>query len=278
MNLTEWHPLEIFKETSSVNSQTAILILNQPITKYSESKLIQIWLKSKLKICVDGGSNRLFEWCLLNQKKNNNLDSNFYLPDYVCGDLDSVEAHVEEYYKQNKVKFIKLKNQDLTDFDKTLKFTVNCISRGELDLDLIDEENGLNETTLNELEKIHLEQIYCFSDFTGRLDHALGNLNTLYNKCLLHVKTYLISSESLTFLLREGENKIYINSAYCGKNCGFFPLGIECVVSTSGLKWNLNEQTLKFGTFVSSSNEFQANIDFITIRTNHQLLFTMSII
>ena len=106
----------------------------------------------------------------------------------------------------------------------------------------------------------------------------------------------MISSESITFVLRTGENLIYINEEekkVLGKYCGLFPLGKAALVTTHGLKYNLNKQMLKFDSIVSSSNEF----DFsdaksllvsedntykrrqlqVCIETDEDVLFTMSI-
>jgi thiamine pyrophosphokinase len=146
--------------------------------------------------------------------------------------------------------------------------------------------------------KFNFSRVICFCDFTGRLDHALCNLHTLYDECLSQVCTYLISSESITFLLRSGQNIIYMDSksssssssSSCssqllGKYCGFFPLGKPACVTTQGLKWNLNRDNLRFGTFVSSSNEFDfsnSKVDLheenrVLVTTDEHLLWTMSI-
>lgn len=233
----EWRPLDAFlsRQTSTCLpiQTTAILVLNQPITKENESKLIRLWKTSTVKFCVDGGANRLYEWCMSRTKfnNNNNVDSDDYVPDYVCGDLDSIEDHVMHYYESKGVKPVRLSNQDLTDFTKTLKFAINCISNGQIDHDLIDTQPNLPKYALTgddikHLKKVKIEQIYCFCDFSGRLDHGLSNLSTLYNECLANVNTYIISSESLTFLLKKGKNIVHVNNDECrGKYCGFFPLG-----------------------------------------------------
>ena len=90
------------------------------------------------------------------------------------------------------------------------------------------------------------------------------------------------------------------NELLCGKYCGIFPLGEPAIVTTAGLKWNLNKKILKFGSFVSSSNEICSNdirtkieetrkkfssmpsyIDIsknqVLIETSQHLLFTMSV-
>lgn len=286
-----WHPLDIFDtHFEKTKHITALVVLNQPITKENESKLMQLWANSTVKFCVDGGTNRLYDWC---QDKGLN-----YVPDYICGDLDSINDSILNNYLSKGAKCVRLSNQDLNDFTKTLRFAINFIKYG-----LVNEEEAdswYSSLKQNDYEHVQIEQIYCFCDFTGRLDHALANLSTLYDECLKRVNTYLISSESVTFLLRKGENIIYINDdeKVLGKYCGFFPLAKSALVTTRGLKWNLNKQTLKFGSFVSSSNEFdfsdgeslltKENISNeivfkkskhkkLFIETDEELLWTMSI-
>lgn len=288
----EWRPFEVFLEQHTPIINAGMLILNQPITKDNECKLIRLWRNSIVKFCVDGGANRLYEWRSVNKKlkTNNNNDLDEFVPDYICGDLDSVETHIIEYYKLKGTKIIRLNNQDLTDFTKTLKFAVNCVNNGETDADLIENNNNekysLTSNEIASLERLKIEHFYCFCEFSGRLDHGLSNLSTLYDECLNSIKTYLIGSESLTFLLKKGLNKIFVDNDLCrGKYCGLFPLGSPCQVTTTGLKWNLNKQTLKFGSFISSSNEYSdqllvQNLDkkYVTIETDEPLLWTMSII
>lgn len=281
-----WQPLEAFY-TSGEN--IALVILNQQITKQNEMHLKRLWKNASVKLCVDGGANQLYNWAF----DNNCLQD--FKPDYICGDLDSVEPKVQGYFQNKGTKCVRLADQDMTDFTKTLRFLVNCVSSRNLDQSLIDEiKNG-------PIEYCQVDKIYCFCEFTGRLDHALANLNTLYDDSLSKVDTFIVSSESITFLLKKGLNLVYIDeNLCCNKYCGLFPLAESATVSTFGLKWNLNKQSLKFGSFVSSSNEFYSNewsksewrerfsqkvpdllnLDkkFSLIETDKSLLFTMSII
>ena len=152
----------------------------------------------------------------------------------------------------------------MTDFEKTLRFAVNCVRNGQLDVSLIDNNGSavskysLKESHIQQLIQIKFEQINCFCEFGGRLDHSLANLNSLYSECLERINTFIVCSESMTFLLAKGTNIIYIdNDLLLGQYCGLFPLGNPAVVSTNGLKWDVSKQLFKFGTFISSSNEFK---------------------
>lgn len=270
--LTIWRPLDVFNDSNSSNY--AFILLNQPINEKNENYLIKLWSKSMVKLCADGASNRLYEWCY----KNNCLNS--YIPDYICGDLDSIRNEVKDFYKSNGSKIIRLYNQDFTDFTKTLKFAINCIKNLKKDHDVeIYGENGckIDDT----VKHVNFEQIYVFCTFTGRFDHALANLNSLYmiNKEFL-LNIFIISEESITFLLNKGVNLIYTdNSNLLGKYCGYFPLSYPSHVTTTGLKWNLNNQLCSFDGLISSSNEFDFNDNqnYVHIETENPLLWTMSI-
>jgi len=45
-----------------------------------------------------------------------------YIPDYICGDLDSIKPEVLEYYLKRGTKKKFLYDQDYTDFQKSLMF------------------------------------------------------------------------------------------------------------------------------------------------------------
>ena len=82
------------------------------------------------------------------------------------------------------------------------------------------------------------------AEHSGRLDQIMSNLNTLYHTDAIFypnpVKHYILSGDMLTWLLRPGTHKIYIPDSIFKKGipCGLIPL-TRCVVTTSGLRWNL---------------------------------------
>jgi len=191
-----------------------------------------------------------------------------FVPDAICGDLDSIEEETHSDYQRRGVRMIHLQDQDRTDFTKTLEHVVK------------EMQSEVTEAT---------NEIFTVTDFTGRLDHALSNLHTLY-QADPSVSTYLVNSETLTFLLQPGLNVIYLDNDVCGKYCGVFSLGMPACVTTSGFKYDMSERTLAFESFVSACNQFEysaektlahASVDWkrrhCCVQTDRPLIFTMSL-
>ena len=75
-------------------------------------------------------------------------------------------------------------------------------------------------------------------------------------------------------LLPDFRHRLIIDPAVQGPECGLLPIGRPCnAVTTTGLKWNLNEGRLAFGDFVSSSNKVAA--DAIEVVTDAPLVWTI---
>lgn len=298
-----WQPLEGLGASNQQLAHSALVILNQKSRPEMDTKLDRLWSNVTLKFCVDGGANRLYEWC--QRLGRDPLD---YLPDVICGDLDSIDPHVREFYESHaphRIQFILLSNQDLTDFTKTLRLVIKCIGRGEFDEDLFKDTPDVFESLQPRYASVgRIECVYCVGEFSGRVDHSLANLHSLYDSSAsgkeANVRVYMIASDSLTFLLKQGANLIAFDRQHddndlIGPYCGFFPLGEPALARTRGFRWNLNgDVPLSFPSFVSSSNEFETPFDVekiaevchlpdralfkcAFIETNRPLLFTMSL-
>ena len=300
-----WEPFEAFQSLEVSEKNLALIILNQPISVNNDLKLVKLWRKSVVRFCVDGGANQFSDWKKRLLSKPNKFSEKDYQeiqqfnPDYICGDFDSIDSSIIENYKSKGTKCFRLENQDLNDFQKTIRFAVNCIKEGKTDEEIFGSSKYCpSKEDLEQLTRADFTQIYSVCNFSGRIDHSLANFHSLYLDCIQSLQTYILSHESANFLLRKGINIIYVdNDSYCEKHCGYFPLGRPARVTTYGLKWDVFNRKMEFGSCVSSSNQFSAEpvsekekqfiadnclrLDLsrkhVLIQTDQPLIWTMSI-
>lgn len=228
----------------------SLVILNQPISIGKEI-MTHLWNKSALRVTVDGGTDCWFEWL-----KNSSVGGivNSGLPDLVTGDLDSIQSSTVAMLEEKSVPVVRTEDQDFTDFTKAIK-------------------------SIKETQTPGLIVVIC--EVSGRLDQILSQLNTLH---LFEEPIVLLSSCSATWLLKPGSHEINVSSLMNKDNdilsrdrwLGLIPVGAPTIVTTSGLKWNLNNQEMKFGGMVSSSNTY-SNDPIIKIRADQPLIWSMGI-
>lgn len=126
----------------------------------------------------------------------------------------------------------KTKDQDTTDFDKSLQF-------------ILESDN---------LE-IKVKNVIALNCFGGRLDHTLEILNSTHKfEKSSNLKIQLMNESCLARVIHH--NEVIMNySDMLGKNCGLLPLFGPINLETRGLQWNLNfSQTLLFTGLISTSN------------------------
>ena len=184
-----------------------------------------------------------------------------YLPDAICGDLDSARDEVLAYYAHLDVPVVRDGDQDTTDLQKCGAL----LSRSR-------EAGGLLERVQN------VRTLVIFGGFGGRLDQEMSCLHALF---LLRdderfERVVLVSDGNCAELLQPGHHTIHCARSHEGPVCGLIPIGEPCKsVTTTGLQWNLSGDPLRFGGLISSSNRFDKDAQAtITVECTHPLLWT----
>ncbi|XP_065337603.1 thiamin pyrophosphokinase 1 [Cloeon dipterum] len=246
---TFWKIEDFINENPSSSMNYALLVLNQPIIS-KPSLVTSLWNNACLRVTVDGGSDRWLTFC-----QNSGLS---LVPDMITGDFDSAKKETLEFFAKAGSKIIETPDQDETDFTKALRETSSWFSQNKTKPDAVI---SLVETS-------------------GRIDQIMANINTLFkSKNILHCPVYQLASNSISWLLQEGHHKILIPSQYNNKTCSLVPVGSPAKhVTSTGLKWNLDGQEMRFGALVSTSNRIApASDNLVTVTTDSALLWSIEI-
>lgn len=168
------------------------------------------------------------------------IDRNL-VPDEIVGDLDSVTDDVREYYRGLGSRILSVPDQDKNDLEKSL-------------------------------ERFDASQdVAVLGAFGGRLDQSMGTIQALWGR----PKCRLYGDESVAMLLQPGIHDIVLQDEE-GPTCGLIPIGEPCQsITTEGLKWNLEDQTLAFGNLISTSNHVVDGR--VKITNSHPLLWTVAL-
>lgn len=153
-------------------------------------------------------------------------------PDIIIGDFDSVYQQTLDIFSHSEK--IKIDEQETTDFEKALLF----------------------------LQSKKVKTVYVWGASSGeRIDHTIGNLSTLaqYGRVLdLHFYT----NNSLTYLLPFDFEK----NLSVGQTISLIPMPKANFISTKGLQWQLNSESLELGKRIGALNKVSEE----TIRIYYQ--------
>ncbi|KAI9332391.1 thiamine pyrophosphokinase [Obelidium mucronatum] len=236
----------------------ALIILNQPIC--ARKYLRNLWTSAAIKICADGGANRLFDAFA------NDEDRLEFLPDLIRGDLDSVRPDVSDWYSSHGVVISKSDCQYSTDFGK-------CVAH----IESVEAKTGI------------VHEIIAMGALGGRFDQTLSSVFMLYQMQKKDKeegkeirKVYLVSNESIALLLNpESKHHIVCNMDLEGPTCGLIPMSGRALVETQGLKWNLDHSIpMSFHELISTSNWFadgDERVKSVEVVTDAPLVWTVEV-
>lgn len=247
-----WNPCE-FLTQKNVNKQYALLILNRPIIDFCSGPefLVNLWQNAKVKMTIDGGTDQWLSWLKGHNINLKNIDP----PNMVTGDFDSISQKSMQYFSSmSPTDVIRTEDQNETDYTKALKeLTKYCEKRD-----------------------IKLDTVLVLCDMSGRFDQLLSNIHTMF--MFSNVELIHMSCSSFAWLLREGENRIKIPKKLREDKewCALVPIGNPARVSTTGLKWNLDNRDMEFGHLISTSNTYNGD-EYVTVINDNTVLWSMGI-
>ena len=111
--------LDVVSQEIQSQLRLHILILNQELNAESFFPIAQAC--NGIVICADGGANHL--WKYLTDAGQTNLLN----PDYIVGDLDSLDQGIRLNLEQRGTIVLEDKDQDSNDFEKSLRLFITKI-------------------------------------------------------------------------------------------------------------------------------------------------------
>lgn len=159
-------------------------------------------------------------------------------PDFIIGDLDSVTEATLNKFKDVEVR--RIREQNSTDLEKALSYAVSK----------------------------QYDDILVLGATGGRIDHEVGNLSALA-KFSRKVKIKFVDEYGeLLPIIREQEFNLRP-----GTTLSLIPLSLCEGIVTSGLKWNLKNESLRLGFRESTSNVVVSSPIKIKIRNGDLIVF-----
>lgn len=152
---------------------------------------------------------------------------------YLLGDFDSIKASELATAKSQDIDIIHAPNQNLTDLDKAIEF----------------------------LDQQKFQSIHICAATDLRIDHTLHNIRLLSRYHHPKRPLTLYTETEAVFLLKD-EHRVYQGK----KDNGFAILGApQCIVTTHGLRYDLNKITLAFAEASSVSNTMDDDVVDLTV-------------
>nr|AAS21678.1 thiamine pyrophosphokinase [Caenorhabditis elegans] len=156
-------------------------------------------------------------------------------PHIICGDFDSINKQIDT----KNAKVVHLPDQDYTDLSKSVQW---C----------------LEQKTLTSWE---FENIVVLGGLNGRFDHTMSTLSSLIR---------FVDSQT------PGDSNLDVNLEMTTKMCGIIPIvQKETIVSSIGLKYEMENLALEFGKLISTSNEVTTSQVFL--KSSSSLIFSIEL-
>jgi thiamine pyrophosphokinase len=240
-----WNGNSDARRNLSLFEKGTVVMLNSPdaLPSYFE----QLWTRDKFRVCADGAANRLFS---IQQRRADVL-----APHVIVGDFDSARPEVLRHFEAQGVVVVRRPSQDSTDLQKVMAY------------------HGVDDARRHRGGATAV-----LGGMGGFLSHQLANLSELLPQSLsrFHSALYFMSEHEICFVLRAGRNILSFEEIDHEHPmvCSLIPLfGPVRSVTSQGLCWNLSEQRMAFGDFISTSNVVSESV--VTVQCSEPLLWIL---
>lgn len=198
--------------------------------------------------------------------------------DMIIGDLDSLTPTAREYFTTRKTpsRIVHDPDQYSTDFGKAVKHIRSTTSSSSAVTPGAASSSSSGSRPAD---------IVAMGGLGGRVDQGLSQLHHLYlfqtDANYAEGRMFLVSGESLTFLLKAGWHHIHVRERGKGdvfdKYVGIVPIKEPSVISTKGLEWDVTDWKTEFGGMVSTSNHVLPETVVVEVETTRDVLFTIAL-
>ena len=187
------------------------IILNGKIQDYNKIKEVIIKEKYDYIICADGGANHAY-----------NMD---IIPNYIIGDLDSINKDIVKHYKTYKVKFEQFPTK-----------------KNETD----------SELCIYLSDKLKTKELHLIGALGGRIDHTIANINLLYYIRQMDIVPKIISEYEEIYIASNEEISVQGKK---GDTISIIPIkGDANGVTLKNLEYSLENYNMKFSVPLGISN------------------------
>lgn len=207
----------------------ACIVLNGEVRDYEFLKSNFQNNKYDFIICADGGAKHLYKINII--------------PDYIIGDLDSLNSEIISFYKENKVKFTKFPSR-----------------KNETDAELC----------INLAKDLNAKEICILGALGGRIDHTMANINLMYYIKNLDINPIMQTSEEDIFLV---SNETSVIRGYKGDTLSIIPIKDDANgVTLKDLEYPLDDYNIKYGSPIGISNIMKKDECEITVKDGNLIV------
>lgn len=171
---------------------------------------------------------------------------NHIIPDWILGDFDSISKEVIDWYREQQEIPIRQYKPEKDDTDTRLGM--------ELAL------------------KLGSDKIFLLGATGGRLDHYMGNLQSLLITAMEEKEGWILDEQNAITVRRAGKICIHKEEQF-GKYVSFFSMGDEVTgLSLKGFQYPLDGYTLKNSDGIAVSNQLLDDCGIIEFETGYLMM------